>query len=62
MNGVFLNTVFGQLNIRKFNLINQMNGKNQPWSAFVEKVQLAELVKVAELSEPSDLFLISGKQ
>ena len=30
VNGVFQNSVFGQLNIPKFNLINQMNCKNQP--------------------------------
>jgi len=48
---VFQNLVFGQLNIHKFNLINQLNSKNQPWSVFIEKVRLAE---VAELAEPSD--------
>ena len=32
-----------------------MNGKNQPWPAFVEKVHLSEL------SEPSDLLLIPKK-
>ena len=35
-----------------------MKDKNQPWSAFVIKVQVAE---VAEVAEPSDLLLISGK-
>ena len=55
VNDVFQHSVFGKLNIHKFNLFNQMNCKNQPWSAFIEKVQLSEL------SEPLNLLLISGK-